>query len=56
MGLIFVAEKQGYVCGTLLFRGAESLPLTSPMYCCSSSWGDGTEMSNHVYKKYCRDE
>ena len=55
MGLIFIAEKNGYVCGTLLFRGSENLPLTSPMYCISTSWGDGIELSTHVHKKYCLD-
>ena len=36
LGLIHEARKRGIICGTLLYRGTENLPLTSPQFNVSS--------------------
>ena len=38
LGLLWKARKAGYKVGTVLFRGAEGLPITSPKLNYSGSW------------------
>lgn len=52
--LIKEASKAGFKCGTVLFRGAAGLKLTSGKLCCSASRDDAGVVIRHVYSKYIK--
>ena len=55
LGLIWAARKAGFKCCTVLFRGCEGLPVTTPILSYAGSWRDCQFVMEHIDKKYVRD-
>ena len=51
---MWVARKQGYKVGTILFRGAEGLPFTSGKLHYGGSWRDVKSIIDHVHETYVK--
>ena len=51
----WLAKKEGYKCGTILFRGAEGIPITTPKLSYSGCWTDAQFVYEHVYNNYVLD-
>ena len=49
------AKKEGYKCGTILFRGASGVPITTPKLSHSGCWKDAQFAYEHVHKNYVLD-
>lgn len=50
------ASVRGYKCGTVLFRGAANIPITSAKISCAASYDDAGEVIDYVHKKYSVDK
>ena len=55
MALLWVARKNGFKCATVLFRGSDGIPITSPHLSHSCCWEDAQVATEYVYNKYCVD-
>jgi len=55
VAMIWAARKAGFKCCTVLFRGAEGLPITAPKLSYSGSWRDAQFVIEYIDKKYVRD-
>ena len=53
--LAWEAWKHGFVCGSMVFQGAEvdDLPVTGQRVNSAVAWDDATHMTNYVHEKYC---
>lgn len=49
------SAERGYDTVVINYRGLAGAELTSPKFCCSSSFMDVLEPMRYVYDKYCRD-
>ena len=52
--LMWIARKQGYKVGTILFRGAQGLPFTSGKITYGGAWRDAKSIIDHVHKTYIK--
>jgi predicted alpha/beta-fold hydrolase len=50
--MVRTAQKYGFKCGTVLFKGAEDLPITSGKFNVSCCWEDASQISTYVHDKY----
>mmetsp|Transcript_17049 Transcript_17049/g.22958 ORF Transcript_17049/g.22958 Transcript_17049/m.22958 type:complete len:109 (+) Transcript_17049:316-642(+) len=55
LALLWKARKAGFQVVTILFRGAEGLPITVPKLSYSGSWEDAQTCIEFIDKKYIRD-
>lgn len=56
MALVRAARRAGFKVGTMLFRNADGLPITSGKLSYSGSWQDCKAMIDYVHAKYVRVE
>ena len=56
VSVLLVAYLQGYKCGTVLFRCAADIPITSAKLSCSAASDDCKAICQYTYKKYVLDE
>jgi len=54
IGLLWAARKSGFKVGTMLFRGAEDLPITSGKLSYGGAWKDCKSIIDHIDAKYVR--
>ena len=55
LALLWKAREAGFKVVTILFRGAENLPITTPKLSHSGCWEDAQTCIEYVVKKYVRD-
>ena len=55
LALLWQARQSGYKIATVLFRGANGLPITTPILSYSGSWKDAGFAIEYVNKKYVCD-
>lgn len=56
LGLMWSAQKSGFKVGTMLYRGAEGVPITSDKISYSGAWTDCKSIFEHVNEKYVLNE
>ena len=56
VALLWAARKSGFKVGTMLFRGAQGLPITSNKLSYAGAWRDCKTIVEFVHKKYQREE
>lgn len=54
INLLKEARKEGYKCGTVLFRGADGIPITTPKLSCAACWKDAEFICEYVRNKYAK--
>lgn len=52
LGLMWSARKSGFKVGSMLYRGAEGVPITSDKISYSGAWQDCKAIIDHVHSKY----
>lgn len=55
LGMLWIARAAGFKVVTVLFRGAESVPITTPLLSYSGSWRDIRFAIEYVQKTYAVD-
>jgi predicted alpha/beta-fold hydrolase len=56
LNVAWEAEKHGYVCGTVIFRGTNFVQITSGKLNSAVSWPDATEICDYVHNAYVLDK
>jgi len=56
ISLLRSAQKKGFKCGTVLFRGSSGIPITSSKLSCSVSWFDAQAITEYCVKEYVVDK